>query len=96
MAIKFVPVCVSDTNLPAIFKKSILRASGDTRNLKYFVLFLGLMCRGQRNLCVHDLSPVSNKDCEADRIPDNLSPILSDLRHIVKEKKRKNGGGGQR
>ena len=46
-----------------------------------------LRVEGQRNFCVHDLSPVSNVDCEADKMPANLSPILSDLRNIAKEKR---------
>ena len=29
---------------------------------------------GQMNFCVHDMSPASNEDCEADRMPVNQRP----------------------
>ena len=51
-------------------------------------LLKDLRIGGQRNFCVHDLSPVSNEACEADKMPATLSPILSDLRIIAKEKRK--------
>ena len=50
-------------------------------------LLEGLKIRGEKRFCVHDLSPISSENCEDDKMPGTLSPILSDLRQIVKEKK---------
>ena len=53
------------------------------------VLLKGLKIERKKNFCVHDLSPISNKDCKNDKMPTTLFPLISDVKKIAKEKRRR-------